>query len=186
MINDDINTITTNPIFVDNHVANENSRIRENGAEPSQDDEPSQLLPPPSHPHTNENATPRETLASDPTIDQDPNKRPKFNNSTQHRHWNFTFNNYAQTDYDQIKTALMTDQTLDVKSRKVVSCIVGKESGKTGTPHLQAYIHFKKVKRQSEVFGFFGYDPPYFHLKEQDLKRSPPIALFQYCMKDND
>jgi hypothetical protein len=182
--NDDTNTINSNPVFVHNYVANASSRIRDNKAESNQDDKSPQVLSSSPHPHTKNDATTREILASDPPVDRDSTKKPKFNNRVQCRHWNFTFNNYTQVDYDQIKTALITDET--TSCRKVVTCIVGKEIGETGTPHLQGYIHFKNVQRQQAVFKFFGYNHPCFHLQEQDLKRKPPIASFQYCMKGND
>lgn len=110
----------------------------------------------------------------------------RWNNAEQGRHWCFTFNNYTSGDLLKIKTALETSA-----GSEVVSAIVGEEVGESGTPHLQAYIHFKKRLRQSGVHKFFGYDRPCLHLSLHGRDASgrpnhkPPVASFRYCMKDN-
>jgi hypothetical protein len=173
----DTQTIDRNGDNDENHrVSTDETRITQNGEHP-------QLLSSPSHHDTRSDETPREALASKPINPVANPQRPKFNNKNQSRHWNFTFNNYTQSDYDQIKAALLEDESLDIKSRKIVSAIIAKEVGENGTPHLQSYINFKAVQRQQAVFRFFGYKTPCFHLQHQDIKRSPPLASFRYCMK---
>jgi len=182
-------SIVANPIVVNEDLDNDgNSGTRENETTSDQNDQSPQLLPPSPHPHPREDESSRETLASDVATPLADNQRPKpkFNNKGQHRHWNFMFNNYTQADYDQIKSALQSDESLPLKSRKIVSAIVAREIGESGTPHLQAYVHFKVVKRQEGVFKFIGYFTPRFHMVPHDLKRKPPLAAFRYCMKDND
>lgn len=159
-----------------NGIRTDEGTINQNGAIP-------QLLSPASHQHPGTDEASRETLASEPN-DTDANpKRSKYNGKEQARHWIFTLNNYTQGDYDRIIAALKTDELSDVKSRKVVSAIVAKEVGETGTPHLQAYVHFKDVKRRTAIAKFLGVTDGHMHLDPHDFKKKPPVAAFRYCMK---
>ena len=101
----------------------------------------------------------------------------RWNNRDQARHWNITFNNYTEEDEDQIKKALRNN------SSKIVSAIMAREVGDSGTPHIQGYIHFQRRARQSTVHSFLGYKKPTFHLS---VLRKTPLAAFRYCMKDGD
>ncbi len=157
----------------DGGVRRDETAVDQNGEFP-------QLLSSPQDQHTETNETTREALENQPHDNINNTERPKFNNSAQGRHWNFTFNNYTEEDYKQIESAFHNDN-----KRSVVSACVGRE-GKDATPHLQGYVHFQVKKRQQTVFAFFGYDTPRFHLQAQDIKRSPPVASFRYCMKEGD
>ena len=102
-------SIVANPIVVNEDLDNDgNSGTRENETTSAQNDQSPQLLPLSPHLHPGEDESSRETLASDIATPLADNQRPKpkFNNKGQHRHWNFTFNNYTQAYYDQIKSAL--------------------------------------------------------------------------------
>ena len=151
---------------------------------PHQNVQLSQFLSSTQDQHSTGNAPDGEKLAPDPPLPSVDSPKAKFNNAQQARHWNFTFNNYTETDYIRIKQILESD--ISKENPKHVTCIVAREVGETGTPHLQSYIHFKKPQRQQAVFKFLGYLTPCFHLQHQDLRRKPPIASFKYCMKDGD
>lgn len=86
------------------------------------------------------------------------------------RKWCFTFNNYSEAEYNDLKESL-TQQTQYF--------IIGKETGKEGTPHLQGYIEFKHPRRLST-------------LKELNKKIHWEITKGSkekniiYCSKDNN
>jgi hypothetical protein len=149
-------------------------------------DNSSQPLPPSPYQNSGGDETIGEELASNATIIERGVSGTKWNNSNQARHWCLTKNNYTFDDETQWKEALVEGHA----KGEVVTAIVAKEVGESGTPHFQAYIHFKKLKRQSAIHGFFGYDSPCIHLsvqgKEGRLTGKPPLAAFRYCMKGGD
>lgn len=59
--------------------------------------------------------------------------------------WVFTLNNYTDDECDQI---------CSICSSFCKFCIIGKEVGELGTPHLQGYIELKTKSRPLTVFNF--------------------------------
>lgn len=60
---------------------------------------------------------------------------------TQAKYWEFTLNNYLETDIQDFVALLGKDDKY----------VIGKEVGDSGTPHLQGHIEFKKGRRLSAV-----------------------------------
>lgn len=54
------------------------------------------------------------------------------------RGWCFTLNNYTEEEYEKLKTFGHTNTD---------KFVIGKEVGKSGTPHLQGYMYFKNAQR---------------------------------------
>ena len=81
-------------------------------------------------------------------------EKPKFNNKGQHRHWVSTFNNCTEDDCTQMKSAFEKDQLLPLESRMIVSAIVAREVGESGTPHSQGHFHFKKPAVNKDALNF--------------------------------
>lgn len=88
----------------------------------------------------------------------------------QTRHWVFTLNNWNRDD-EQRLVALASSTTVSY-------LVFGYETGESGTPHLQGYIIFAKVKRFNEAKGFL---PDRTHL---EAKRGSPSQASEYCKKD--
>jgi len=59
----------------------------------------------------------------------------------------YTLNNYTDQDYQILS---------QYKPSTVTYHVVGKETGDSGTPHLQGYIHFTDSKRQSTLINEFN------------------------------
>lgn len=62
------------------------------------------------------------------------------------RHWIFTLNNYTEDDV----------QACHLLKDHVNVIVVAKETGESGTPHLQGTIGFKDQMRKSTVRKFFN------------------------------
>lgn len=86
----------------------------------------------------------------------------------QTRHWIFTINNWTADD----------DESLKQLGTEVSYLVYGYEHGEQGTPHLQGYIVFPKVKRMSEAKKRIN---PRAHL---EAKRGTPEEAAAYCKKD--
>jgi hypothetical protein len=147
----------------------------------------SQPLSPSPHPHTGGDAASGEELESDIADNErtTPGKK-KWNNAQQARHWCLTKNNHTPEDEVKFKKSLENGYSKGI----VITAIIAPEVGESGTPHLQGYIHFKKLMRQSTIHTFLGYDSPCMHLsvqgKEGPSQGKPPLAAFRYCMKDGN
>ena len=87
----------------------------------------------------------------------------------QTRHWCFTVNNWTTDDDDKLKSL----------GPNVSYLCYGYEEGDSGTPHLQGYIVFPKVKRMREAKGTIGIN--HVHLEP---KRGTPKEASDYCKKD--
>lgn len=86
----------------------------------------------------------------------------------QTRHWIFTLNNWTQEDDDALKAL----------GPEVTYLVYGYETSETGTPHLQGYVVFPRVKRFNEARSLLPGTP---HL---EAKRGSPAQAAEYCKKD--
>lgn len=86
------------------------------------------------------------------------------------RNWFFTWNNYTEQDFEDIKAWLST-----VKTKKYV---LGKEVGKEGTPHIQGCIMFVSSKKFSSLKAKW----PKVHWE----KTISAQAAIDYCKKEGD
>lgn len=86
----------------------------------------------------------------------------------QTRHWCFTINNWTADDDDRLKRL----------GSEVTYLVYGYETGAQGTPHLQGYCVFPRVKRMSEAKGKIS---DRAHLEP---KRGTPEEAAVYCKKD--
>jgi len=85
--------------------------------------------------------------------------------STRSRAWCFTMNNYTDEDINNVKA-------LDHRY-----LIIGKETGESGTPHLQGYIELPNGKTLKALKKRL----PKFHLEE---RKGTPAQAATYCKKD--
>lgn len=83
----------------------------------------------------------------------------------------FTLNNYTEGEYDAIYTTLPSH---------VSYAIVGKETGHSGTPHLQGYLSFKSAKTFTAIKKLIG------NRCHIEARKGTPQQAYEYCMKDND
>lgn len=79
--------------------------------------------------------------------------------------WAFTLNNWTEEEFQRIK---------DWEKRFLV---VGKEVGKTGTPHLQGWVTFKRTMRLNKVRAL---------LSRAHWEVGKCSDGMNYCMKDGD
>lgn len=96
--------------------------------------------------------------------------QPKLSQFTnmQTRHWCFTLNNWT-ADHDDFLKEL---------GPEVSYLVYGYETGANGTPHLQGYIQFPRVKRFNEAQSLL---PEGAHI---EAKRGTPLQASDYCKKD--
>lgn len=87
------------------------------------------------------------------------------------RAWCFTLNNYVDDDVARLKA-------LDLPS--VRYCVVGKEVGESGTPHLQGFVYFRSACRLATVKRVVG-DRAHCECAKGNVKQN-----FTYCTKDGD
>lgn len=87
----------------------------------------------------------------------------------QTKHYVFTLNNWTAEEDDALKAL----------GPSVSYLVYGYETGENGTPHLQGYIVFPKVKRFREAKTTIGIDR--IHL---ETKRGTPEQASNYCKKD--
>lgn len=79
----------------------------------------------------------------------------------------FTTNNWTQDHIELLSTI------------DCVYVVYGKETGESGTPHLQGYIRFKNPKSMSTVIKAM----PGSHI---EIKKGTPQQAIDYCKKDGD
>lgn len=83
------------------------------------------------------------------------------------RNYCFTLNNWTEEEY------------LALKKIEFVYMVVGKETGTTGTPHLQGYVEFQNSKRLTSLKKFnsrIHWEP----------RRDTQEEAIEYCKKDNE
>lgn len=93
-----------------------------------------------------------------------------MNHTSKYRGWQFTLNNYNDTDIQHIK---------EVVSNSARYIVFGKEVGKDGTHHLQGYVYFENKRQRKSVSRML----PRAHL-ENAIKDAATNRT--YCIKDGD
>jgi len=91
---------------------------------------------------------------------------------SQAKHWAFTLNNYTDVDLARLDALVETEQ-------RVKYLIYGKETGDSGTPHLQGFLSLNTKLRMPTVKAIIGSNP---HL---EIARNVPASI-NYCKKDGD
>lgn len=86
----------------------------------------------------------------------------------QTRHWVFTTNNWTAED----------ERLLEALAPICTYIVWGYETGASGTPHLQGYVCFERVRRFNEAKHLL---PPRTHIEP---KRGSPVEAAAYCKKD--
>lgn len=89
------------------------------------------------------------------------------------RYWCYTLNNYTKEEEESLKN-------LTTKNPKVTYHVFGRESGESGTPHLQGYFEFKTSIRLTQAKGLIS---SRCHIEQ---RRGSAQAAAAYCKKDGD
>lgn len=88
------------------------------------------------------------------------------------RGWTITLNNYNEEERNNLK---------ELAQRHSEKWIIGKEVGKSGTPHLQAYIYFRQPYDFKRVVKLLNNGR--IHLEKAG---GTPTQNYKYCSKDGD
>lgn len=88
------------------------------------------------------------------------------------KNWCFTINNYGPDDIERL-TTLATQPHISY-------FIYGRETGDSGTPHLQGYVHYGTRQRFTQVKAEIGNNA---HLERS---RGSPTQASDYCKKEGD
>lgn len=94
------------------------------------------------------------------------------------KHWCFTLNNYTETEYNHI--IQLYDGENSREENQITYLIVGKETGDSGTPHLQGFISFKERQRFNQVRRRIS------NRAHLEAARGSPLQAAEYCRKDQD
>lgn len=89
------------------------------------------------------------------------------------KHWCLTLNNYAQEDVELYQAIGTARDGIDY-------FVFGRETGESGTPHLQGYVSFTRKQRLSQVKSIFG------SRVHAEKARGSPEQNKKYCEKDGD
>lgn len=87
--------------------------------------------------------------------------------------WCFTLNNWNDDEQQRI-ISVQNDPTF-------IYLVFGRESGDSGTPHLQGYVCFSHSLTRSQVKTKLG-----VHRAHLEVARGSPVQASAYCKKDND
>ena len=88
------------------------------------------------------------------------------------KRWCFTLNNYTESDLKRIKESLTEEEC--------TYAVVGKETGKKGTKHLQGFVNFKRKIRLNQVKMYVTAKA---HLEKS---KGTDIQNKAYCTKDGE
>jgi hypothetical protein len=102
--------------------------------------------------------------------DKGNNDGPRSSGGHAAKHWCFTLNNYTEDEYKSV---------CEVRPGWVDYICVGRESGESGTPHLQGYLCLQRKQR----IGFLKTVLPRAHFESM---KGTPIQASDYCKKDGD
>lgn len=91
--------------------------------------------------------------------------------NVQGKYWCFTVNNYSDAEYTSLSEL--------VSGGDASYIVIGKESGESGTPHLQGYVEFPRKKRLGGVKRLGGLQRA--HLER---RRGTAVEAADYCKKD--
>jgi len=89
------------------------------------------------------------------------------------RSWVFTLNNPTDDEHQLLVSRIDLNPEVDY-------CIIGRERGQNGTPHLQGYIIFGTRKRFAPAREFIGVRA---HIERA---RGSPLSNREYCSKEGD
>lgn len=88
----------------------------------------------------------------------------------QAKHWAFTLNNYSEQEYEALCA---------IDQERTPYLILGKETGETGTPHIQGHAYFRTKISAQRAKAILG---SRVHL---EVARDPCRSI-EYCKKDGD
>ena len=91
------------------------------------------------------------------------------------QYWCFTLNNYVPDDETYLRSVIESDLCTYI--------VFGRETGDSGTPHLQGYIELSTRKRMNQVKTLLGHDR--FHV-EPRRRNSNAVRASSYCKKDGN
>lgn len=100
---------------------------------------------------------------------------PKGKMPSSSRFWCVTINNYSEDELQEVYR-LVGDMDL------VTYAIIAKEIGKQGTPHLQAYIEWRKAKGIMAIKEL----GESFRRAHLEVRRGTRHQAISYCKKDSD
>lgn len=86
------------------------------------------------------------------------------------KHWCFTLNNYVEDELVALRKSLQEEKTVQFG-------LFGKETGESGTPHLQGYVCFHKKKRITGVKKVVG------KRAHVEVCKGTPQQNISYCSK---
>lgn len=89
-------------------------------------------------------------------------------NTSRHRRWVFTLNNWSQQEYDNLRAL-----------KDVKAAIIGKERGEQGTPHLQGAMAFTRAITLKTMKTLV----PRAHLEPM---KGSLLEAFDYCKKEGN
>lgn len=96
--------------------------------------------------------------------------------TSKRRGWCFTLNNPSITESNSLKALGESE----LEANKATYLVIGRETGESGTPHLQGYIHFKSQRAMSSVKSIIG------HRAHLEGANGTPQQNRTYCSKDGD
>lgn len=90
----------------------------------------------------------------------------------------FTVNNYETEIYDEL------DKFIQQEQHKIKFMCIGEEIGKSGTPHLQGFIHIDEQPRNMGIKAWKEYMPAGFTRAHFSNARGTDEQNEKYCSKD--